>query len=125
ATGYLAFVAINGTDRLFPIAGEPKFKFLHLICALALRVAGRPAARVFAVMVLTAKKLNAKPSIWQPLVAGAALAGIFVIGRIATGEDLTLGPGYDTIAWALDPHHGAWLVFLVLVLRCAATTATV
>jgi chloride channel protein, CIC family len=125
ATGYLAFVAINGTDRLFPIAGEPNFNFRDMIGALALGVAAGLAARVFAVMVLKAKELSAKPSIWQPLVAGAALAGIFVVGRIATGEDLTLGPGYDTIAWALDPHHGAWLVFLVFVLRCAATTATV
>ncbi len=91
ATGYLAFVAINGTDRLFPIAGEPNFNFRDLIGALALGVAAGLAARVFAVMVLKAKELSAKPSIWQPLVAGAALAGIFVIGRIATGEDLTLG----------------------------------
>ncbi len=45
--------------------------------------------------------------------------------RIATGENLTFGPGYNTITWALDPHHGTWLVLLVLVLRCAATTATV
>ena len=125
ATGYLAFVAINGTDRLFPIAGEPTFNFRDLIGALALGVAAGLAARVFVVMVLKAKELSAKPSIWQPLVAGAALAGIFVIGRIATGEDLTLGPGYDTIAWALDPHHGAWLVLLVFAVRCAATTATV
>ena len=77
-------------------------------------------------MVLRAKELSAKPGIWQPLVAGAGTRrGSSWSARIATGEDLTLGPGYDTIAWALDPDHGAWLVFLVFVLRCAATTATV
>ena len=58
-------------------------------------------------------------------MAGGALGAIFVVSRIATGEDLTIGPGYDTIAWALDPKHGAWLVLLVFVLRCLATTATV
>ena len=52
-------------------------------------------------------------------------AGSSSSSRIATGEDLTIGPGYDTIAWALDPKHGAWLVLLVFVLRCLATTATV
>jgi chloride channel protein, CIC family len=125
ATGYLAFAAINGTDRLFPIAGEPTFNFRDLIGALALGVAAGLAARVFAAMVLKAKSVSLRPTILQPLLAGAALGAIFVVSRIATGEDLTIGPGYDTIAWALDPKHGAWLVLLVFVLRCLATTATV
>ncbi len=125
ATGYLAFAAINGTDRLFPIAGEPTFNFRDLLGALALGVAAGLAARVFAAMVLKAKSVSVRPTILQPLLAGGVLGAIFVVSRIATGEDLTIGPGYDTIAWALDPKHGAWLVLLVFVLRCAATTATV
>ena len=125
ATGYLAFVAVNGTDRLFPIAGEPTFNFRDLAGALALGVAAGLAARGFAAMVLHAKTITTRPTVLRPLIGGAALAAIFVVTRIATGENLTLGPGYNTIAWALDPHHGAWLVLLVFVLRCAATTATV
>jgi CIC family chloride channel protein len=125
ATGYLAFVAVDNTDRLFPIAGEPSFNFRDLIGALALGVAAGLAARAFAASVMKAKQLAESPSILRPLLAGALLAGIFVITRLATGESLTFGPGYNTIAWALDPDHGTWLVLLVLVLRCAATTATV
>ena len=56
----------------------------------------------------------------NPLV----LAILFVATRLATGESLTFGPGYDTIQWALDPQHGAWIVLLVLVLRCTATAVT-
>ena len=85
---------------------------------LALGVAAGLAARVFAASVMKAKQLAESPSILRPLLAGALLAGIFVITRLATGESLTFGPGYNTIAWALDPDHGTWLVLLVLVLRC-------
>jgi chloride channel protein, CIC family len=125
ATGYLAFVTVDNTDRLFPIAGEPSFNFRDLIGALALGVAAGLAARAFAASVMKAKQLAESPTILRPLLAGSLLAGIFVITRLATGESLTFGPGYNTIAWALDPNHGTWLVLLVLVLRCAATTATV
>jgi hypothetical protein len=103
ATGYLAFVAVDNTDRLFPIAGEPSFNFRDLIGALALGVAAGLAARAFASSVMKAKQLAESPSILRPLLAGALLAGIFVITRLATGESLTFGPGYNTIAWALDP----------------------
>ena len=41
ATGYLAFVAVDNTDRLFPIAGEPSFNFRDLIGARRTRSRGR------------------------------------------------------------------------------------
>ena len=126
ATGYLAFVAVNGTERLFPVAGDPAFNMRDLAGAVALGVAAGCAARLFALLVRRAKAVSG----WQhPLVAavlaGVVLAGLFAVARLATGESLTFGPGYNTIAWALDPSRAVWLVVLVLVLRCAATAATV
>jgi CIC family chloride channel protein len=59
------------------------------------------------------------------LGAGAILAGLFVACWVLTGESLTIGPGYDAIAWALDPRHATWLVLTVFVMRCVATMATV
>ena len=41
------------------------------------------------------------------------------------GYNLTTGPGYDTIRWAIDPSRSVWLVAAILVLRCIATTTTV
>ncbi len=125
AAGYLTFVAIDGTDRLFPIAGEPTFNFRDLVGALALGVAAGLAARAFSAAVMKAKQLAETPRLLRTLLAGGLLVGIFVVTRIATGESLTFGPGYNTIAWAVDTDHGVWLVLLVLVLRCAATTVTV
>jgi len=125
ASGYLAFVAVNGTARLFPVAGEPTFNFRDLVGALALGVAAGLAARAFSAMVLKAKSIAAWRSVLRPLLAGAALATIFGASRLATGQDLTLGPGYNTIAWAVEENHSLWLVALILVLRCTATAATV
>ena len=44
---------------------------------------------------------------------------------LLAGQNLTTGPGYDTIRWALDPTHSVALVAAILVLRCLATTTTV
>ena len=48
-----------------------------------------------------------------------------MIARLLSGQNLTTGPGYDTIRWALDPAHSAGLVAAILVLRCVATSAAV
>ena len=66
----------------------------------------------------------------QPVGARAgsrarSLAGCFVVARLLAGANLTTGPGYDTIRWALDPSRSAWLVAAILVLRCVATSTTV
>ena len=126
ATGYLAFVAVNGTDPLFPIVGNPAFSFRDLAGAALLGVAAGAAARLFSACIRAAKTLSVKhhPAV-RILVAGTALGGLFAAGRLLTGENLVFGPGYEAIDWALDLHHATWLVVAVLVLRCAATTATV
>ena len=126
ATGYVAFVAVNGADRLFPVGGDPAFDLRDLVGAAALGVAAGCAARAFAFAIRRAKALS---ELHRPfavsVAAGVVLAGLFVIARLATGESLTLGPGYGTIEWALDPSRAIWLLLLVLLLRCAATVATV
>ena len=58
-------------------------------------------------------------------VSGAALAGLYVASKAIADEGLTLGPGYRTVAWALDPRHGLGLVVAIFFLRALATTATV
>jgi CIC family chloride channel protein len=126
ATSYLVYVAINGTKPLFPIVGNPGFDFRDLAGAALLGVGAGIAARIFAFCLRRAKSVAANQ---HPVVrvvgAGATLAGLFVACWVLTGDSLTIGPGYDAIAWALDPHHATWLVLTVLILRCVATVATV
>jgi chloride channel protein, CIC family len=57
--------------------------------------------------------------------SGIALAGLFVLARLLTGDNLTTGLGYDTIRWALDPARSVWLVAAILALRCLARSTTV
>lgn len=126
ATGYLAFVAVHGTAPLLPVSGTPPFSFKDLAGAAALGVFAGAGARVFAWMLRRSKALNAQLSAWIRVpLAAASLAGLFVVARVLTGESLTVGPGYATIRWALEPSHGVWLVGVVLVLRCVGTSATV
>jgi CIC family chloride channel protein len=126
AAGYLAFVAVNGTGPLFPIVGDPAFNFRDLAGAAGLGVAAGLAARLFALFVRRAKALGSShhPAL-RVIVAGVALAGLFALGRVLTGENLAIGPGYGAVNWALDPGHTTWLVLGVLAIRCLATIATV
>ena len=125
AVSYLTFVALNGTAPLFPIVGNPTFDFRDLAGAAVLGIVAGIAARLFAFLLRRAKRLSRFGAPVRVLAAGAVLAGLFATGWALTGESLTIGPGYDAINWALDPHHATWLVFVVLGLRCAATVATV
>jgi CIC family chloride channel protein len=126
ASGYLAFAVVNGTDPLFPVHGTPPFELVDLAGAAALGVAAGFGARLFAWMLRTAKRRAAAshPAL-RVALAGAALAALFAGSRGLTGESLTLGTGYQAIAWAVAPDRSVPLLLAVLALRCLATTATV
>ena len=60
-------------------------------------------------------------------VGGAAtiLAALTITSRLVYGESLTLGAGYNVIAWLASDTRAWWAVALLLALRTAATSATV
>ena len=126
ASSYLAFVAIHGTAPLVKVTGTPPFSTKDLAAALALGLLAGLGARGFAWMLRSAKQLTLNVASWVRVpAAGLSLAAIFVIARLLAGQNLTTGPGYDTIHWALDPSHSVVLVAAILALRCIATTTTV
>ncbi|MGE3621196.1 MAG: chloride channel protein [Acidimicrobiia bacterium] len=126
ATGYLAFVAVNGTDPLLPVVGDPAFDLRDLAGAVVLGVVAGVAARLLAAAIRRAKALAPRHDARVRAVAsGGVLALLLVAARAASGRNLTFGPGYDAIDWALDPAHATWLVLAVLALRGAATVVTV
>jgi CIC family chloride channel protein len=126
ASSYLAFVAIHGTAPVLNITGSPPFSFKDLSAALVLGVLAGIGARAFAAALRAAKQIAARVSPWVRVpISGLFLAGCFGCARLLAGENLTTGPGYDTIRWAFDPSRSAWLVAVILVLRCTATTAAV
>jgi chloride channel protein, CIC family len=126
ATSYLVFVGIHGTSPLLTVTGTPPFSFKDLAAAVLLGALAGIGARSFAWLIRAAKQVAATvPPLVRVPVAGAALSGFFVLARLAAGENLTTGPGYDTIRWALDPAHSVWLIAVILALRCLATSATI
>jgi len=126
ATSYLAFAAIHGTTALLVVSGHPAFSFKDLAGAAALGAFAGAGARLFAWMLRRAKQLSSTVAAFVRVpIAGGALVGIFVLARALSGHNLTTGPGYDTIRWALDPTHSVWLVGAILALRCIGTSATV
>jgi chloride channel protein, CIC family len=126
AVSYVVFVSFNGTTPLLPVRGAPPFDLRDLGGAALLGLFCGVGARGFAVMLTQAKRIAARANpILRVAGAGATLAGLYLVSKAIADEGLTLGPGYRTVAWALDPRHGLGLVVAMFFLRALATTATV
>ncbi len=126
ASGYLVFVAVNGTNPLFPTQGAPPFTFADLAGAIALGIAAGICARGFAGLILGAKHLAQILGPWTRVAgAGLTIAALFGITYALTGKPLAIGVGYNTIDWLRAPDRAIWLLVVVLVVRCVSTAATV
>lgn len=126
ATGYLAFVTVHGTTALVPTHGSPGLTAGDLLGGIVLGLAAGVVARGFAWLLRRAKSMTVHGRPWvRVLAGGATLAVIVLLGDALAGEPVTVGVGYHTIGWALAPDRAAWLVLLVLLLRCIATSVTV
>ena len=127
ASGYLAFVAIHGTAALIPSHGSPgtvgrgprrqhrsRRSPAGWSPACSLRCsAGRSGSR----RALGLACGSRSPAARSPLIAW--------IGDLLAHAPVTIGVGYSTIAWALEPRRAVWLLLAILILRCLATAATV
>ncbi len=126
ASGYLAFVAVNGTAPLLSVRGTAPFSFADLAGAVALGVAAGVCARGFALLLRRAKSLTTSSApMFRILGAGLAMAGIYATAQALTGEPIGIGVGYETIAWSLAAERALWLLGVILILRCLGTAATV
>ena len=125
ASGYLGFALVNGTTPLFAAHTHHGFDAVSILGALALGVVAGFGARAFAWLIRAAKNLQTRIALPVRIAAAGLASGVLLlIARVATGHDLTLGPGYDAIQWALDPNRAVLLLLLVFLLRCLATAAS-
>ncbi len=124
ATGYLASAAINRTEALFPISGQPPFNFADLGGALMLGLVAGAFARGF---VFTYRKVkhfsHSRHVLTRVALAGTAIGGSVLLGQWLTHKPLILGPGLEAIKWSLATNIPVWLLLCVLLLRCLATSA--
>lgn len=125
AAGYLTFVSILGTEPLLPVEGAPGFGFSELAGSVLLGLLCGVIARLFSVGVIAVKRIGTHH---DPLLlavgAGVLLAGLAAASDVIYDHPFTLGAGYDTVAWSLDPGRAIGLVMLLFVLRALATAVT-
>jgi len=125
ATGYLAFVALLGTEPLFVVDGSPPFDLKELGGAAVLGLVCGLGARAYAALITHAKALaNRGHPVVRIGAAGAALAGLLVASTLIFGEGLSSGSGYRTLQWVTEPGHSVALVLALLAFRVAATSVT-
>jgi len=125
ATGYIVFVSFFGTAPLIPVSGSPPFDLRDLAGAVVLGVACGVGARFFTRALAWAKHLTRVKAWVRAVAAGAGLGGLAALSYALYGSALTLGPGYDNLEWAFNPHRAVLLVVALLLLRAAATVLTV
>jgi CIC family chloride channel protein len=126
AASYMAFAAVEDTTPLLPVGGT-SFDWPDLLAAVAVGLLCGAGARLFAIGLryLRANVVGPIPVALRLAGAAVALAVLAVVTHAAADAPLSLGPGYDVIAWAGDPSHAQALVLLVLVVRVGAVMATV
>jgi len=108
------------------VQGSAPFNLRDLGGAVVLGVLCGVGARAFVTALRWAKHPAEQiHPILLAMAAGAVLAGLAATAFGLTGKGLTLGAGYDTLQWALDPRRSVALVTALLVMRGLATVATV
>jgi len=126
STSYVTFVLLRGAAPLIPAAGSPAFDVPDLVGALAVGVLCGAGARGFVWVVAQAKKLRGRVPAWAAYV-GAALVLACLVPITASLYDtpLSIGPGYEVLAWVEQPSVALGLVAALFVFRALATTATI
>jgi CIC family chloride channel protein len=124
ASGYLTFVAIEGTEPLFQIQGQPPFDLRDLLGTLGLGVAVGLIIRGYALALRQAKRFQKERSPWLAVpVGGVTIALLAISAQQLTNRPLGLTPGYNAIRWATSPHHSLGVVGLILAIRLGGTVA--
>ncbi|MBI2168849.1 MAG: chloride channel protein [Actinobacteria bacterium] len=124
-TAYAAFVVFQGTEPILKVFDEPKFAVADLAAAVLLGLLCGLGARWFAVIIAWSNERARRTRVRRRLPAAAlALGALAAASHAVFDVPLTLGPGYDVIAWTTDPSQGLGLVALLFVMRVGASAAT-
>ncbi|MEX1009431.1 MAG: chloride channel protein [Acidimicrobiia bacterium] len=124
STSYLTFVALLGTGRIFEISGGAAFDLRDLLGGFAVGVLCGALARVGAWAIARAKHL-AIPVAIRVAGAGLALFALALVSHQWFDAPLSLGSGYEAIAWAQRHETALGLLVALFLVRFAATWFTV
>ncbi|CAN5386004.1 hypothetical protein BH23ACT3_BH23ACT3_22260 [soil metagenome] len=125
ASGYLTFVALSDTSPIFRVVDQQLFTIRDLFGALLIGITSAIGARGFAKLMRMAKRFSMRAIPVRVVLSGTALVGLFVLSRALTGENLTIGTGYEVITgWLADPDLALWLIMVIFVMRSLASALT-
>jgi chloride channel protein, CIC family len=125
ASGYLTFVALSDTSPIFRVVDVQLFTIRDLFGALLIGITSAIGARGFAKLMRMAKRFSLRAIPVRVVLSGTALVGLFVMSRVLTGENLTIGTGYEVITgWLADPDLALWLIIVIFVMRSLASALT-
>jgi chloride channel protein, CIC family len=128
AAGYLTFVSLSDTVPLLSVSqfDTPNFEIVDLFGALLVGATCAIGARAFAKLMRIAKQvsLTALP---LRLAAGAGtLIALYYVSDAVADRPLSIGAGYGVLRdWLyIEPDLAVWLLFVVFLIRCMASAAT-
>lgn len=126
AAGYVTAALVDDLDPLLPLTSEySPFGAGELLGAVVVGLLCGLAARGLSLgLVLLGRRAAKVPAVARLAVAGGLLFGLAYLAEAVFDSPLTLGPGYDVVAWVGDPTRGLWLILALFVLRWVATSAT-
>lgn len=126
ASGYLVFVSLSDTRPIFAFESDraASFQYRDLAGAVVIGICCAVGARLFSRLIRQAKAFTLRPTVARLALSSAMLVVLFVTSRFLTGASLTIGTGYNVIAWLAEAHT-VWLLLGVFVLRSLATATMV
>lgn len=125
AAGYLTMASIDGVK---PELEVPLIDLTFasaigcVVLGLAVGVAARGVISLISVAEQSHERFSAPV---RALVAGAALATLYAIGRGLTDEPIALASGNSVIDWALQPDHAIVLLVAVFLIRALGPAVSI
>jgi CIC family chloride channel protein len=128
ASGYLTFVSLSDTVPLLSVSvfDVPNFEFVDLLGAALVGATCALGARAFAKLIRLAKGFSLRALPVRLVASSLTLVGLYVLSEELTGLPLSLGAGYEVLRdWLyLEPDLSVWLIFVIFLVRCLASAAT-
>ncbi len=124
STSYVTLVALLGTGRIFETRGGAAFDLRDLVGGFLVGLLCGALARAGAWAIAHAKHL-ALPVGYRVLGSGTALFGLALASQVWFDRPLSLGAGYEAVAWAQRHEAALGLLIALFFVRFAATWLTV
>lgn len=125
AASYVTVALIDGAAPLLPMSGgAAEFDAVDLVGAVVVGLLCGLGARGFCfVLGQVMDRAGEMPRILRLVSAGAMLFGLVYVAEALFDAPLSLGTGYDVVAWTTDTSHSLWLVSALLAIRMLAVLA--